>query len=538
MKSVLIVDDDSSVRDGLRKHVDWKKLRLQICDTAQDGKEALEKISTHRPDIVITDIYMPEMDGLELIQEISKQHPNVNAVIHSGYNHFENARKAIQYGVKHFFLKPSPVTEIEAVMQEVLQELEAKEKQEAILTSFEKQLPHYQLFEKDQLLRDLLLRHYKEEELPTERLEFFSIHPSNAVIVSVFQLNRPPYLTKRHEKDWQLLKFSVENIVHETIEKALKDKEIVLHVIDISDGQYVIALFGDRETNQLEETHLKLAQRILDNLLYYLKVSLMVGVSSPKESLVHIGEAYQECLFALEIAEYGEWNEIYRFKDIQMETKEQSTDPFDVLKVMNEAINSKNYEKLLAIWDDFKKNHFINSTPLPFYVIQTICIHLLSALFIEDEFASSMNAEEDDRSNLLKKVYDFRNSKELLNWMSDELECKVTKITDRGDKRKTNKLTESVKEYVENYYDEDITLAEIADSLYVNKNYLSQLFKRVTGESFVNYLNNYRITKAKKLLKEKKYMVYEVSEMVGYQNPTYFSQVFKAITGSSPSEYF
>src|SRR5690554_4144941 len=103
MRSVLIVDDDHSVRTGLSAHVNWEKLRLNVCATAQDGKEALEKISNHQPDIVITDIYTPEMDGLELIQRINEQFPHVNAVIHSGYNHFENARKAIQYGVKHFF---------------------------------------------------------------------------------------------------------------------------------------------------------------------------------------------------------------------------------------------------------------------------------------------------------------------------------------------------------------------------------------------------------------------------------------------------
>nr|WP_269435768.1 helix-turn-helix domain-containing protein [Gracilibacillus suaedae] len=104
--------------------------------------------------------------------------------------------------------------------------------------------------------------------------------------------------------------------------------------------------------------------------------------------------------------------------------------------------------------------------------------------------------------------------------------------------KKTSKLVERVKEHVHHYYDEEIALAEIADMLYVNRNYLSQLFKKVTGETFVNYLNQYRIAKAKELLREKRYMVYEVSEMVGYQNSTYFSQVFKAITGVSPSEYF
>lgn len=537
MRSVLIVDDDHSVRTGLSAHVNWKKLRLNVCATAQDGKEALEKISNHQPDIVITDIYMPEMDGLELIQRINEQFPHVNAVIHSGYNHFENARKAIQYGVKHFFLKPSPVSEIEAVMQEVLQEMEAQEKQKAILTTFEKQLPQFQQYEKDQLVRDLLFRDFKRAELPVERLSIFSIDPSDSVIIATFQLNRPPYLTKRHEQDWQLIKFSVENIIQETLTENLKATSVSFHVMDLSDGQYIITLFADKAPESLEKQLDELLRKVLDNLLYYLKVSLLIGVSYPKGQLIHMAEAYQECLVALEVAEYGEWNEIYRYRDIRKENLEQVTDPFEVLKAINEAITNKNYDKLLIIWNEFKQNQFMTS-PLPFYDVQTICIHTLSAILLEEEYAFSTQNKSEERSKRLKRVYDFRNTKELLDWMTDELEKVIEIFTENGTKKKTNRLTERVKEYVENYYDEDITLAEIADTLYVNKNYLSQLFKRVTGESFVNYLNNFRISKAKKLLREKKYMVYEVSEMVGYQNPTYFSQVFKAVTGCSPSEYY
>src|SRR5690606_13409772 len=104
--------------------------------------------------------------------------------------------------------------------------------------------------------------------------------------------------------------------------------------------------------------------------------------------------------------------------------------------------------------------------------------------------------------------------------------------------KKSHKLIRAVKDYVKNGYAQEITLADIADSLYVNRNYLSQLFKQVTGETFVNYLNKFRIEKAKEILRERHYMIYEVSEMVGYQNPTYFSQVFKSITGVSPSEFY
>nr|WP_283248160.1 helix-turn-helix domain-containing protein [Bacillus sp. FJAT-50079] len=122
--------------------------------------------------------------------------------------------------------------------------------------------------------------------------------------------------------------------------------------------------------------------------------------------------------------------------------------------------------------------------------------------------------------------------------MREKLEAWCEKLKEELTGKKSHKLIREVIEYVQNYYDQEITLAEIADSLFVNRNYLSQLFKKVTGETFVTYLNTYRIEKAKEKLKEKNYLVYEISEMVGYQNPTYFSQVFKSITGRTPSEYY
>lgn len=126
----------------------------------------------------------------------------------------------------------------------------------------------------------------------------------------------------------------------------------------------------------------------------------------------------------------------------------------------------------------------------------------------------------------------------MLHWTREKLQKWLGRKNEELTGRRSHKLVRAVKEYVQQYYDEEITLAEIAESLYVNRNYLSQLFKKVTGESFVTYLNKFRIEKAKQILRERNYMIYEVSEMVGYQNPTYFSQVFKSITGVSPSEFY
>ncbi|MGP4038479.1 response regulator transcription factor [Gracilibacillus sp. D59] len=538
MKSIIIIDDELSVREGLTKHVNWEKLHIRVLGTASDGQQALRMIEEEAPDIMITDIYMPEMDGLSLIKKVRENYPAIRIIIHSGYNHFDNARKAIQYGVKHFFLKPSPVSEIETVIQEVLQEIESEDKQQAILETYKEQRPAYLAYRKDTFIRNLLFNRYKSKDLSVESKDLLSVEADDSQIVTSIMINRPPYLTKAHERDWQLMKFSVGNILLETMHQYSKQNGLVTHLLDYSDSTYVMVAFLPGNDIYLEQLNDQLVNKMLENVLYYLKVSVMIGVSNVRKSLHQLTDAYSESMQALEVAEYEEWNKVYHYR----ETKEKGSSdayvyPFETIKEIHTKITEKDYDELLAIWDQFV-NGLSEEEYSPFYMIQTISINLLSALMMEDQSMDHGEPQPEEKSSLLIEVYNHRTTKDLLEWMTEQLRKWVDHSKKALASKKTSKLVERVKEHVHHYYDEEITLAEIADTLYVNRNYLSQLFKKVTGETFVNYLNQYRITKAKELLREKRYMVYEVSEMVGYQNSTYFSQVFKAITGVSPSEYF
>ncbi|OUM94787.1 MAG: hypothetical protein A9Z00_01055 [Thermobacillus sp. ZCTH02-B1] len=174
---------------------------------------------------------------------------------------------------------------------------------------------------------------------------------------------------------------------------------------------------------------------------------------------------------------------------------------------------------------------------LPFYIMQNICLSLIGILMTLYDDNQNMQTHMQKLSERMKDIYAQTSSQELCGWMKQWLVDWVQQIEEQSGK-KSNRLVEEVKEYVKQHYHEDISLMEIAEKLYVNRNYLSQLFKRVTGESFATYLNKFRIEKAKEKMRENHYLISEISEMVGYQNPTYFSQVFKSITGKSPSEFY
>jgi YesN/AraC family two-component response regulator len=213
MKSVFIIDDDQSVIDGLLKHVPWSSLNLQIQHTACNGEEALQKVRMDPPDILITDIYMPKMNGLELIKKLHEEFPQVSIIVHSGYDHFDNARVAMRYGVKHFCLKPSTLTEIEGVIKEIIQEIEIKEKEKKLIDRFNAEMNDYLLYSKDALMRELLMRRSTTSSIPSEKLELLQLSKDCNVVVSSLALIRPPYLTKSQEREWQLMKFSTGNII-------------------------------------------------------------------------------------------------------------------------------------------------------------------------------------------------------------------------------------------------------------------------------------------------------------------------------------
>ncbi|GAE30467.1 response regulator [Alkalihalobacillus hemicellulosilyticus] len=535
MKTVYIIDDDTVIREGLVKHVRWQELGFEIVETAKDGLEALNKIEHNPPDVIITDIYMPNMTGLELTKKLFNQFPSIQIIIQSGYDHFENARKAIQYGVKHFFLKPAPIQEIENVLIEIKQKIESEEKQRKLLASYEEQRKEYLIYTKDALIRDMLTKRYKRGGIPTEKLNLLHISPLQKVVVSTLTVIRPAYLTKAHERDWQLMKFSVQNIITELIETDTRTTQVDLHVVDYSDSTFVLVVFENEYTDCLEKLCEELANELMSTLLFYLKVSVIIGIGRVKQGIHEMIDSYLESQRALEAAEYQEVNKVFTLSEA--ETYGSSpvySYPFDMITSIQSAIQQKDAELVYSIWQKFIEE-IKNEQSIPLLIVQNVCVTILNALMFDAQLREQWQSK--DLSKLMGTVYAHRTIHHLTEWMGHYIEEWIQQVKEELTGRKSYKLIVGVKEYVHEYYDQEITLAEIAETLYVNRNYLSQIFKKVTGETFVNYLNHFRIEKAKDYLRQKKYMVYEVSEMVGYQNPTYFSQVFKSMTGVSPSEY-
>lgn len=538
VKTVMIVDDEPNVVKGLLEHIPWSELELTVELTASDGEEALEKIRQHPPDILITDVYMPKMDGLTLIQHVIQEFPNVYVVIHSGYDEFDNARIAMRYGVQHFLLKPSTISEISTVMQEIMQEMSVQEKRQKLLERFEDQQLDYQHYVKDAFVRELLVTRYQPSDIPTEKLELLKLTKDTSVVAASLRLIRPPYLTKSKEREWQLMKFGSGNIIHEMIQELSSSDHLDVHAVDYSDSTFVIVFFSTGTEAELQAISKQVTSRMIDNILLYMKLSLSVGIGEVKQGVHELINSFLESQRALEAADYQEMNRVFTFSEVHGSKKTWNYHyPFDVLKEIYSAIHNREPTRIIDIWQQFE-SELLTENRLPLFVTKNICISLIGVVMMDQASQQDVDKHMRSISEWFAQIHEQPSTMELCGWMRRWIEEWTKQEREELTGNRGHILVHELKEYVRNHYDEEITLTEIAEKLYVNRNYLSQLFKRVTGETFVTYLNKYRIEKAKEKMREKHYLISEISEMVGYQNPTYFSQVFKSITGKSPSEFY
>lgn len=551
MHTILLVDDDEYVIAGLVKHIPWHDMGVRIIGTAADGREGLDKFVELKPDFIITDIYMPAMDGFQLIEAVHALDPAVPVVILSGYDDLANARKAVSSGVHHFLLKPPSIAEIEFVVREVLQLLSESRERDELLASYLQQQELVRRSMKDAFFRELLATRYRADELPHDRIAFMGLPESPTVQALTVSLIRPEASERREEREWQLLRFGAGNIIREMVSSGLAGQtHMSAEVLEYSDEEFVVVFLAEQRTPEEQRFIMQWSNAVLDNILQYMKLSALAGLGSPCEGYGLLIDSYLQSRSAVEIAEMNEWNRVYGYApaDSAGPGKPVST---TTVRLLHEAIFQKMWAQAAALWAQLSRELADGHVPLP--VCKGICSGVAGALWIAwrgsdndadsdesigAEAAPPPDANAPDLERLLLQLNSYGSTRPMLDWMDEALTPLITQYREEQPGKKSHALVDRViKDHIEKCYHEELSLEKIAARLHVNRNYLSQLFKRITGEPFVTYVNKYRIRKAIELIRTGQYMVYEISERVGFQNATYFSQVFKSITGHSPSEY-
>jgi two-component system response regulator YesN len=510
----MIVDDEQLIRRGLRETIDWDLLGLEVAAEASNGEEALELIKKIKPQIIITDVKMPIMDGIQLIKEVDRLEIKTKIIILSGYNEYEYLKEAIKYNVESYLLKPINQEELISIIKSTIINIEKE---------INIDLQNRQGIQaiRNNTLNRLITNNISISEFK-EKSRMFNTTVKNCkyhVLVGIIN----PYdteETKIWKQDNYLKLYGVMNICEEILEK---DNSIVF---TDNNGQVVI-LLENRDKEELE----KLIKEILHKIHKYLSISLVIGVGSAT-TLNDLHYSYNKVLNSLEYGIItGNENIIYARDNDDVETSEDLNIDYNNMKNLIVSRDSHQLTKYIEEYLTSLSIKKINIDGIRERVIE-IVIYITKIMDDILENKAKLNRLKVEYTKLLK----INRLDTMIQWLSSYCNNVIDNIN-KSMNNKGNKLINNVIEYIQENYFKNITLKSLSEIFDINTSYLGQLFKKQVGISYAEYVNQYRVKKAIEYLKDTNLKVYEICEEVGFTNYQYFIKIFKKYTGYTPSDY-
>lgn len=513
MYKVLLVDDEKMIRMGIKKVIPWAQLGVSEVFTAACAREALEIIQMQKPEIMITDIQMSEMTGLELIQEARNILPNLRVLVLTGYDSFEYARQSLRLQVQDFFLKPVEEEDLsEAIRQQVLflDALKEEEKSTLLLQRTQGTAEQLQL---EAHMRALIHRREDAKEiLPVlknyYKLDIYASLQVVLVLSALYTAEQPPE----------------ENF------KAMSMKNVCMSVVDAQedgitfsdkDGTIVAVYFVKEGDGAVLEKTEELADILRDEF-----------DTKPKMIIGSVAEGFENLYISYNDAKYLSNTEKESIKDVVQTLGAQNKnnifrDIYGELKGIM-CSNIGNTEYVMKAFRTFSKA--TESYHLSVQTVRRLCFEIGTSIY----FAYTGDAGEVESGKLDAL------SKSLICADREEA-CQVTEmfLSQMLGKEDENihEIVAKAKSYIGEHLTEELTVSNIAAALYITPNYFSRLFKRVTREGCNEYIVRKRIERAKSLLETTSLKTGRIAMMVGYRDTNYFSLAFKKHTGKSPTKY-
>lgn len=534
MLKMIIADDEEKVCKLIEKLINWKELEIELVGTANNGVEVLEMIERLDPDIVITDIRMPGLDGLEVIERVTKQERQVKFVVVSGYKYFEYAYNALKFGVEDYLLKPIQKSELNQILGKICVAKTEKEK----MYLEQKNLKG----ERDRSL-SLLQQSFMELlfEVPdNNQLEFDSLNERYQInfageVYWCFALNVDADNIIPMEEE---MIHSFTQTLYKKMKKYFSDNAQVGKFVL---GTYQGRIAGIMECN-LEEDGEEILGKCFLQLLHFVDsfhgyfITMSVTEGEPDYCHMHrqIQTAYENLNARLFLGNNRmiKVSEIYQGVQVSEELLFTPSDRAE-LQACGTACDGEKLQSCLK--DIFHRlNHTENLDFHIYYgVLDSLADTFYQSLEKEDGQDSRLTREANELKQKFRRFYQkpmLRNF--TIKFISESMEKYV--------QRKNNQETRPVrmaKDYMNENFAKDIGLEEVARTVDLNPVYLSVLFKRSTGQNFNDYLTHVRIIESKRLLKETNETMATIASLVGYGNAKYFSQLFTKVVGINPTVY-
>lgn len=509
MLNVLIVDDKYIVRRGLQNAINWEQYDLKIVGEASDGQEAMEKYNLLHPDIIITDICMPYMDGLTLIKKINESAHDVEVVILTGHDNFQYAKTALNEGVSNYLLKPVDTDELIKVILSLKNRI-LKKKNASLITK------RHRSSEKSNALHEIIrLNTFSEEKIKQICSDYNVNLPKIPFKFYKIQIDR-----KKSECVFAITK-KLEEMLNDHLEHTFYCQQDVCDII--------LLVFG--ETNNIIPGILNdLNSSIFDEY----NATITTGISRITQNISNLYSALKQAeksveqKFMTDGAVIIEYSEDFELSD---ETPRISND--EIAKVTN-ALHSLDSEKVFAALNNYF-NLLSQKTAINAEIVKN-CITEFSILVLrvvsgKTDILSTIFDKIPNPSTEIAKLEFFS---EVKNYI-EELLLNIFSHSELFLMGNYSSMVQQTIYFIMDNYFKNISIEELAKNVYVTPQYLMRIFKKETGNTIMNFITDYRINEAIRLINLKQYKIYEVSEMVGYNDVRHFCRVFKSKTGFSPT---
>lgn len=512
MYKVMLVDDERVILEGISQVVDWAAAGTELVDTARNGVEALGKIESAKPDIIITDISMPGLDGLGLIEKASEAYPAVRFIMLSGYKEFEYARKAMQYGVKHYLLKPCNENQIHDALIELLQERQDAQVKEHVAGEIKQRLQRVLPHVKEQFLLEFMTnRTYGPVDLAYYQDLFNLELQQNSVRLLLLRIV--------DEHDYSHL-FAIKNIAADLLPDVLLSTTI--------EGKLLIVLAEPADVHMLQERIEAVRQTF--TRLYRLELTAAL---SEADHMTQSRRLFREVMQYLNHRFFIGEGKLITKNDVVLAGECEGVNVEQDAEQLCQLIKSGNTEEAAA--EVHRLFEQLADQKLDIEVTRAYVVQLYSAMI-----QVCPPEEATDFTQRMAELTDMDTLADLNTFVADS----ATRLTAGYYKNyisRQSSAVEKMMDIVDRHYGEaDLSLSGVAHQmLYMNPDYLGKIFKKVTGENFSNYVNRLRIERAcEHIRRGGDVKVFELAELFGFGgNSQYFSQVFKKWTGMTPTEY-
>ncbi len=527
-QSMLIVDDEELIRQGIIARLEYLDLKPQAIYEAENGFQALDILKKHKVDIVITDIRMADMDGLTLINKTIPLYPKIQFIILSGYAEFAYAEQAIRLGVKAYLLKPISNDALKKAIEDVLQKLEEGEQLSRTVSEGARSIIEKKSYIFEKNINDLL----RTTEIYTEKNNVYDTVDKEFpiknkwIMVCIINIDGDSYEQKQFGyKDIDLIQFSVKNVFMEL--KTHCNRTIVNNLVNVN--QLIAVLSSDREDSLRKEAEW-LFNQLMNTFWKKMGISLTVGISSAKNILSAEGaKEAQEALLQRMI--HGNSN-LYFYHDIKLLSA--SNFPSSELNMLRQYIERHDAGNIEFLIHEIFSDEQIKKYNISY--IRILWVRIIGILLKAENTAFSKDSKHMEKLVLNFEVLDsFQSLNELRSYLYSII-LEGIQTTGDIDINSKNKIKLSIK-YINDNYNQDIAINELADKFNMSPNYFSAVFKRETGQTTVNYIKDLRLKKACDYLIHSGKSVVEISKEVGYEDSQYFFKVFKKAIGQTPLQY-